>query len=283
VRAPAAVLVAASGLVLAAGASAGTAHARYERPLRAEGAGPFLVEPDAALTGHTRPGFGDLRVLDAHGRQVPWRLLPVAGRRIGTWPVRALSVRDAGRTSVVRVDLGAALPVERVALTSTTATYDRAVAVAASVDGRRFVPVAAGRLRRYPGAHATPLLVRVRARALRITIEDGDDRPLAGLRARVTHVRRRLLVRGDGDAPYTLRYGTREAAPLYDFARLPLHAAGLAHARAAALGPERRRPEPLKATEAHRSYRGLVLAALALVAVATGIAGIAVVRSHPPA
>jgi hypothetical protein len=157
------------------------------------------------------------------------------------------------------------------------------VAVAASVDGRLFVPVAEGRLRRYPGAHDAPLLLRVRARVLRITIEDGDDLPLAGLRVRVTHVRRRLLVRGDGDAPYTLRYGSREGAPQYDFARLPLHATGLAHARAATLGPEHRLPQPVKVIRVQRSYRGLVLAALALVAVATGIAGLAVMRRRTSA
>jgi hypothetical protein len=272
------------GLALAAGTAATAAQRpRYERPLRTEGAGPFLVEPDAALTGHAGTGFADLRVVDAQGRQVPWRLLPAAPPRIGTWPVRALRTRDDGRTSVVRVDLGAPLPIERIAVSASTPVYDRAYAVEASLDGRRFVPAGMGRLRRYPGAHDAPLPLRVRARDLRITIDDGDDLPLTHLRVRVTHLRRRLLVRGDGDAPYTLRYGSRESAPEYDFARLPLRATGLAHARAAALGAERALPQPRVGHRSHRSYRGLVLAALALVAVATGLAGFAVMRRRAPA
>jgi hypothetical protein len=73
-------------LVLAAPAAAVEPRFRYERSLEVLGTGPFRVEPDAALSGHTRDGFADLRVYDASGEQVPWRIL-----RVCRWRGRAPS------------------------------------------------------------------------------------------------------------------------------------------------------------------------------------------------
>jgi hypothetical protein len=255
--------------------------AAYERPLAVHGAGPFRIEADASLTGHTRPGFADLRILDADGRQVPWRLLPADGLD-GTWRVRVV-VTHPPRETVVRVELGAPLPVDTLAITSSTPLFDRPVEIAVSSDGTRFVQVATGRLARFGTIRPRPFRVGLRARVVRIAIADGDDRPLVRLRVRVTHVRRFLLVRGSAPGPYTLRYGAERPAPVYDFARVPLPATGIAHATSAALGSERRLPSPVRRPVGHMEQRGLVLAALALAAVAVGVAGFMLLRARTTA
>jgi hypothetical protein len=68
------------------------------------------------MFGHTRPGFPDLRIVDARGEQVSWRTLPPAPAT----GVRNLPVFDAGRRgalAVARIDLGSDhAPVDRVTL-----------------------------------------------------------------------------------------------------------------------------------------------------------------------
>src|SRR5207245_2158612 len=106
---------------------------------------------------------------------------------------------------------------------------------------------------------------------------NGDDRPLGAIRIRVLHRPARLLVAGGFPKPYTLRYGApRLHAPVYDFARLPVRALGLAHASDATLGGERVLAHP--APRSPRAYGWLAVAALALAAVAVGVAGFVVLR-----
>jgi hypothetical protein len=78
---------------------------RYARPLQPAGPGPVELVPDGALYAHTRPGFADLRVVDAAGEQVPWRPEPEPQQA----SERTLPVLDRGRRgafAVARVDLG---------------------------------------------------------------------------------------------------------------------------------------------------------------------------------
>jgi hypothetical protein len=80
---------------------------RYARALApASPGGPVAFEPDGPLFAHSLGGFADLRVLDARGRQVPWRPVPVAEasapERIG-----ALDSGRRGRYAVALLDLGA--------------------------------------------------------------------------------------------------------------------------------------------------------------------------------
>src|SRR5205823_5319313 len=104
--------VALVALVLASTAAALDTHRfRYERTLTLPGPGPVRLEPDGPLYSPSRAGFADLRILDAAGRQVPWRTLPVeegaapvaarvlnAGRQDG----RAVALLDFGSTRRVR-------------------------------------------------------------------------------------------------------------------------------------------------------------------------------------
>ena len=63
---------------------------RYTRAVAVPGtARPIVFEPDSRLYAHSRPGFPDLRVVDARGRAVPWRTLPPRATRAR--PVRVLN------------------------------------------------------------------------------------------------------------------------------------------------------------------------------------------------
>jgi hypothetical protein len=80
---------------------------RYVRPLVADsGSGPVLVEPDGVLFEHAQPGFADLRIAEARGREVPWRR---AGGGSGSpaEPVPVLNSGRQGRFAVALLDLGA--------------------------------------------------------------------------------------------------------------------------------------------------------------------------------
>lgn len=99
--------------VVAAGALAAGAFAagidvasfRYARTLMTTGGGPVKFQPDEPLLGHAKVGLGDLRVLDASGAQVPWRMFPVPTP--GTRPVRVLNAGSEGGAAVATLDLGA--------------------------------------------------------------------------------------------------------------------------------------------------------------------------------
>jgi hypothetical protein len=78
---------------------------RYTRNVTARGSGPIAVEPDGPLFAHARGGLVDLRVLDVHGGQVPWRRLP-AEAALGP---ESLTILNRGRqagAAVALLDLG---------------------------------------------------------------------------------------------------------------------------------------------------------------------------------
>lgn len=96
----------AAGASPAAAADLDRADFRWQRPLAASPGGePVLIEPDGPLFEHSLPGFADLRIADASGRQVPWRHVrpgPVA-------PPEAVPVLNSGRqgrSAVALLDLG---------------------------------------------------------------------------------------------------------------------------------------------------------------------------------
>jgi hypothetical protein len=338
----------------------------YERMVRPAGSGVVAVVPDGPMWAHTRPGFADVRVVDAKGNEVPWRersdfpvridrelqvldsgrrgrfavarirtstpvdritleipdrsfvgvatvygegtkiaseqiysvhgassarsttvLLPpndfhvldirathvdrIAGVRVGVKPAATDLAPVPARTRVaggtVVVDLGHAnVPVDELRVSSTTPRYDRAFTVTA-----RNGFVTAGRLVRIGGPSLTIVPVSTAGRFLRITIANGSDPPLRGVRVTAYARPRELLVEGGYAAPLTLYYGAGVAAPESDFARLPLQGAP----RVAALGPEQ--PNPQYHLIDRRSFftkhRSLVTVALALAAALLVAAG----------
>ncbi len=101
---------------VAAAAGVDDVRFRYERTLSVpEAAEPVAFEPDGPMLVHARVGFGDLRILDASGAQVPWRPVPEleAARR----PVDVLNTGRSGKEVLALFDLGAGpAPYDRVEL-----------------------------------------------------------------------------------------------------------------------------------------------------------------------
>jgi hypothetical protein len=309
---------------------------RWTRTVHAGEFAPILVEPDGPMFEHARVGFGDLRVLDANSRPVPWRHLPApapasfepvevlnSGRQGGqatalldlgprrerrdrinleipdrdfvgrvvvlgadrpTGPFTRLSTtgiydvrgarrarsttavfpttihryllvrasdvsqisgasvsgaesrpefvprkprevmtRQVGGRTVVTVDFGwRRMPVGELRVFARDRQYDRPVFVEASNRRRSWSPVTSGRLSRYAGSSPGPLLLDVRARYIRVTIENGDDPPLAGIRVEASDRSHALVLEGRHPLPYRLLYGAAGLrAPDYEFARIP--------------------------------------------------------------
>jgi len=114
--------VAALALVAATPASAlDASRFRWERMLEAE-RGLVTFEPDGPMYEHAEPGFRDLRVVDARGRQVPWR--PRYGRgdeqlqaarilNAGTQGGAAVALLDFGPERVVRERIQLDVPLDQ--------------------------------------------------------------------------------------------------------------------------------------------------------------------------
>ncbi len=369
---------------------------RYVRELRASGAGPVELDPDGPLYEHSRAGFADLRILDATGKQVPWRTFPELsppstvpvrvldrGRRggravalldlgpkrrvvdridldvpdrdfvgrvtifgsddektftrlsttviydvggaerarstVAVFPptdfrylsvsatgisavTRAtvsaerpapllldrpgrLAVREAGNRTIAVLDLGYGnLPVDGIRVTAATSRFDRAVEIEGSNDGRAWAYLAGARVFRLADSIAAQIGVDARYRYLRLTIVNGDDEPLAGIRVTALARPRTLLLAPGYAPPYRLLYGgTRTTAPSYDFARLPRASLGLERAEIGELGPEEANPHfaPPKVTRSFfERHPFVVQAALALAAAIVATGGLLALRSH---
>jgi hypothetical protein len=82
---------------------------RYQRTLTPASASavpvPVRFEPDGPLYSHAQQNFADLRIVDADGKQIPWRTLP----QPRTPAARTVTVLNAGRQhgrAVALLDLG---------------------------------------------------------------------------------------------------------------------------------------------------------------------------------
>jgi hypothetical protein len=282
-------LVALVALVAAAAASAAEPRFAYERTLVTHGSGPYLLLPDPKMSGHSALGFPDLRIVDRNGEPIAWRVLGRPGPP-RPWPIKSTTRRERGKRTVVMVDLGALVPAQEIRIRSATPVYDRPVRIEnKTYANAAWTPLNEARLSRYKGVlhHRFGMSEVPATHFLRITIENGDDRPLSRIRVTVLYRREHLLVAGGGAPPYTVRYGANVEPPVYDFQRLPRKALGLAHATRARLGPERHvlAASGAKIEKQHpamRSYRWLVIAGLGLAAIVVGAAGFLVVRRKTP-
>jgi hypothetical protein len=390
-RAAAAVVLALATAGAVAAAAIETAQFRYQRGLTAHGAvEPVAFEPDGPMLLHARPGFGDLRILDAYGVQVPWRRLPelqeverdvellnsgragneavalldlgpgpapydrieldiakatfvgrarVLGSDRRAGPFRLLSTtgiysiqgaQDARSTTAVvprsdfrflevaasnvtRIDgarvsgsqerprltrrrhaiLGGAesdsaetqftldfgtraVPVTELAVSSTTPTYERPLRVEGSNDRESFQPLADARIFRFRGSSSAPVSFDSRFRYLRVTIENGDDSPLQGVRLETRGPSQAVLLEPGHEPPFRLLYGGPEVdAPSYEFARIPPPAPRTL-LDPSELGPEQVNeafeppPDTRPFTERHPALIQLALALAAAALVAGG-------------
>ena len=117
---------------------------------------------------------------------------------------------------------------------------------------------------------------------MRVTIVNGDDAPLAGLRVRALARDRPLLLAEGFTPPYRILYGAPGlAAPAYDFARLPASAIGLDRAREAELGRETLNADfepPADARTFFEKNPNVVNGLLVLVAIVAAVAGLLALR-----
>jgi hypothetical protein len=215
----------------------------------------------------------------------------ITGARVARDPQKAPLVPVVGETrrrnderrTIVTVDVDYRnVPVDAVSISSTTPRYVRPVAVEASNDGSTFRPLGGGDVARYQGVALSRIEVAARHRYLRVTIRNGDDAPLDGLRVTPEARRRFLLLPSGYQPPFRLLYGAANvAAPTYDFARLPPAATGFARAGGGTLGSEQRNPlfEPPADTRSFFERNDfLVQAALALAAVVVAAGGVLALR-----
>jgi hypothetical protein len=198
---------------------------------------------------------------------------------------RSASLRQDGRRTIVTLDLGFRnVPVDELRITAKTARYERPVEISGSNFEQRFVPLGAAGVFRFPGSASAPISIGTHHRYIRIEVDNGDDAPLHGIEVSAWSRSRALLLEGGHPPPYTVYYGSSRAnAPNYDFARIPIDAAGIERAVRGRLGPERENPafEPPPDTRSFAARNPeLVTAALALAALALGAVGLLALRKR---
>lgn len=232
-----------------------------------------------------RTDFRYLRLRAAGPTRISGAVVSIGGTAdeapIVSRPAAEVAQRD--RATVVELDLRlAGVPVDEVRLTSTTPRFDRTVEVAGSDDGSSFFTLARGRIYRFDGAAATSIPLQADQRHLRVTIENGDDRPLELLGVAVARRSRAVLVEGGHPGPLELVYGNPGlGAPDYDFAQLPSGSLGLDRVVRGGLGPERPNEafEPPADTRSFAArHPALIQGALALAAFALLAGGFLALR-----
>lgn len=203
---------------------------RYQRELPAPAArGEAAFEPDSAMLAHTRPGFADLRIVDAGGSKVAWRERSQGGTAaarpalVHRAAVTSKPVWNGRRHTVLSLDIGhSGTPVSEVQLTAGgSADYDRPITISGSHDGRAFFPAGSGTITRTPGIERRSVDVDSSYRYLRVEVGNGDDEPLTSIDVALFGPSRALLVEPGHRLPLTMYYGAAVPAPDYEFARLP--------------------------------------------------------------
>jgi len=181
------------------------------------------------------------------------------------------------------IDLGGAnVPVDTLRITASNARYDRLVRIEARNGGGPWQPIGHARIYRLFGKTSPPIELATQARYLRVTVENGDDPPLAGLELQPLARPRTILVEGGHEAPLVLLYGGRaRRAPEYEFGRLPRGALALDRTRRGRLGPPQLNPayEPVRVSRSWvKRHPVVVETALALAAAVVALAGFLALR-----
>jgi hypothetical protein len=201
---------------------------------------------------------------------------------------RLVRRRHAVRTShnaaesVLLLDFGVGgIPVSKLELREERRSYDRPVRVEASTDGSVYRLVGTGRIRRAPGELSASVPLDVRARYLRVRVENGDDPPLRYLRSEAYGPSFAFVVEPEHPTPLVALYGAPAMGPpSYEFARLP------GERPAAILDPSQLPPErlnplfepPVDTRSFFERHDWLVQLAIAFAALGVGAAGLLALR-----
>jgi len=180
------------------------------------------------------------------------------------------------RTTVIEMDPGRRVrDVVEARLAVSDPVFDRAVTIEAAyaepAEGEKIAYTWSGstrltrKRRSDPAAIAQPLTMM---RYLRISVANGDDRPLDITEVELIRARRGLVFTAEPGRQYELWYGRKQApGPAYDLSRLPLTRpdelaeAKLGGARALALAP----PPPPPWSERHRALFWVALVVVAVL------------------
>jgi len=167
-----------------------------------------------------------VRILDAHDA------FPIDGMRLATdsatlpelqrYTTTGQRGRQHGTATIVTIDTRIAnLPVSLIRLDTATANFSRDVALEKSGDGLNWSPVGEARLERTPGGDRRTMPIdEAQARYWRVTIENGNDAPLARPAAELWGAPRHVVFSARPEHHYRMLFGNRSAQPpLYDFAR----------------------------------------------------------------
>jgi hypothetical protein len=166
--------------VIAAAAAVAIQSFRYERTVRPAAPGIVEVLPDGALWAHARDGFADLRVVDAAGDQVPWRLADVASAHDLDVTLPVIDSGRRGALAVARVRTRA--PVERLTLDVPDRRFVGVARVYGSDDRRTWTSIGSTQIYAVGGAapgRSTAVLLRrndfryLEIRATSVTRIDG--------------------------------------------------------------------------------------------------------------
>jgi len=181
------------------------------------------------------------------------------------------------------VDLGGAnVPVDALRVTASNPRYDRPVRIEARNGGEPWREIGRAHIYRLFGKTSPSIELATQARYLRVTVENGDDPPLAGLELQPLARPRKILVEGGHETPLTLLYGGRaRRAPEYEYARLPRGALALESMRRGRLGPPRLNQayEPVSVSRSWVKRHPVVVgAALAVAAAVVALTGFLALR-----
>jgi hypothetical protein len=191
---------------------------------------------------------------------------------------------SGGAETQLTLDLGTSrIPVTELAVSSSTPTYERPLRVEGSNDLEDFRRLADARIFRFSGSSSAPVSFDSRFRYLRVTIENGDDAPLRGVRLETRGPSQAILLEPGHEPPFRLLYGGPEVeAPSYEFARIPPPAVRTV------LGPAQLGPEhvneafepPADARPFAERHPAVIQLALALAAAALVAGGFFALRKR---
>jgi hypothetical protein len=195
----------------------------------------FLDPNDVAAL---RPDLGDLRIIDAAGKQVPYLL---DARPIPRWIAADVEETPASERGWQALwirprQVDGAIPIEAARLEVAETAFARGFRLFALDERGRETPAGSGRLQAAPDGSAIEIAVAAggRLRALRLSIDNGDNAPLGLRAADVRTSVRRVVYNGTGGAATMLLGNPRARAPRYDVASI---APDLVSARARTVNP----------------------------------------------
>lgn len=168
-------------LLAAAGSPAGPA---YERVIDVAGPGVVALRLDQSVYESARSDLGDLRVLDAAGREIPYLLqrASVAASPVPERPTILNRTFRRGESASATLDFGRPLRKREIRLSLSGDNFRRSVVVEGSPDGRRFQTLVDPA---YVFAVPAPTEARYETvalpendfRYLRVTVHSGPDDP----------------------------------------------------------------------------------------------------------